>query len=1802
MPPRQGTLQGRSWCLREFRQVNIGRIRLAALFSVFLSLSGAALGQGLTGDGYSLFDREKAKQLFEEVEVSSEPDRPLDETFEREEPFRLSEDKWRQATKAVDDGTYEEHTSTAAEQVQVSSQTPEALPPSLTMPGYGTSLSVAGRKTIGFSFNSKRYMNSQSSTGRQQSTSYFDLQQQLQIQMQGKIGPRITVNVDYDDTKEEKQDISIVYQGESQDVVQNASFGDIDLSLPGTEFVQYNKQLFGIRVDLKYGGARATLIGSRTKGTTKTVQFVGNTLFQTKDIADTGYKRRQYYDLTFGNTTGRLPIVSGSEKVYLDDQSHSTANNIDVFDMTGDDMGVRTSTYTGRFKLLSAGVDYTIDYNKGLLTFTSARNSQDVVIVNFTNANGTTLSQNSPENPVGTDGTGRNKIIKTLNDLNINQSVASSEKGYNREVKTYYSIGQTQIVRDDGRGNFILQVQNLSGTEVGKSLNPAQYYSDTIEVDFEQGIFHLVKPFGSTSDPNTPDPDIYAASPVSKRNIHVEYHSRVKTFTLDSNIVVQSEGVMLNNQKLNRNVDYYIDYEAGFITFYNTDRITSSSVINITYDVSPYGGTGTSSLVGGRLSYDFGSHLTIGGTMLYETASKAKTAPSINDIAKSLMVAEGDAQFKNIRLLSRLKTSFGVEGAISKSNPNLNGFALIDNMEGVKQQDSVSVEATDWQIAANPLGSTAGPADPSALGWTSADVRTLDINPYAQASSNDTTRVLSVNYDLSVSSEVSIVYPYSDSGLDFSQKTQLELLVYADGSAGAPGPQINVHLGQITEDSDSNGGMTLYCKSGQILTGYPKTEDLNCDSQLSPDEDIGWLYSPSGKRSARYGAQNGKLDTQDLNHNGRLDAQDVTGGDFGYSNSSLFSDVTAGGTGKNTLDFTGWHVLQAPITVSSTETYKWAAIRQVRLSLKQAPGGKTRGVIRIARLSAVGNTWTVVSSSNSTTMTLSGINNVDNPSYQPIFSAGGEATVVYNDLYGSVSDQQDANGTTNISEQSLDIVYTSTGPDTAFAQRRFTKSMDLTSHEELRFLVNNPGSLAPGKSFVLRIGDDTNYQELSLPLTFTGWRLYVVGMQDTNGDGASDSWSNKTNYELHISSSGSPNFQQISLIRAGIRSTVAGPQKGEVWFDELHVAKPLTQTGKARMAKIDFDWSGWATFGAKYRYMDRYFQTPLTVSTKQDNEQLDTYVNFTRIAAFPVSANYSRQITTTPNALSSQSTNLVSLLSQGTVRKNSGAATGNLTLDRLPKLGLGYSFTKTKYELITRDDDSRTYSTTLSYQVPLNFFLAPKTLDANLSMTDSKVSYTSLTVLKTSGYYNSDESTLDWGARLSFTPWNGSTLNPSYNIRQVREKRTDYASSTMPLITRYDKSMTQTAAVNSNFRFTSWLNPTASYSITTVENNNLSLSTVTVGTSSQTFSPGAIKTVNRTANGGVNLTLSASEIFPRFSPLRTMTISSGYQLQDGDSWQNVESSLSTRGSLFVRTPLRSKSMWSSRTNLTLRDTYSSSQRWQPLESVRFAYRLSPLKTMAVSNNYTQTVQRSEVTGTRTKTVSTTVPDLLVSFSKMETLVFAEKWLSSFSVNLKYTRRVTETVNTTRDNENSYGTDLRFNIRRYFDSAISGNIKNTTSRSLTLGADTSRTEHKDATIQTTFDIKKLRLTPKIDFSNDRTIGADGVATLDQRKITPSILTRLDMNLPKGLKLPFFSNPFLLTNRVVWTTTLSYQMLRSPVTVADNSNLLDLSTSADYEISKNLRLTLNGAAQRLWHLYLPQEDYMSYSAGSTLTLQF
>ncbi|MEK7384773.1 MAG: hypothetical protein AAB262_16020, partial [Elusimicrobiota bacterium] len=606
--------------------------------------------------------------------------------------------------------------------VAYSTDAPKPPPAEIELPTYGTSLSVTGRKVIGFNFSERRYSNQQKNTGRVKTTNLIEINQQLQLRMQGKVGPKITVNVDYDDTKTNQQDISVVYQGDPNEVVQNVSFGDIDLSLPATEFVSYNKQLFGIRADIKYKGFKVTFIGSRTKGVTKTKQFLGNSQFVTLDLQDTSYLRRQYYDLTFGNIA-RLPIQAGSERIYLARQEPGSTN-VNEQQLIVDDIvcqGVNcvdSSTFSGKFLSMVAGQDYTIDYAKGFIQFRNQLLPQHVVAVDYLDAAGNKLTLQTSSSTLAAGGTDRFKLIKTPSDVPIFST--ATEAGYNQELKTYYTIGQNSIVRDNGRGNFILRVLDANRNEVGTALSPLQKYPDTIDVDFENGIFHLQQPFSvSNASPTTVDPDLYAPTPISKRLFRVEYNYRFKTFFLEPNLVVQSELALLDGIKLNRNVDYFVDYEAGFITFFNPDRIGPSSTIDIAYEVAPFAGINNDTLLGTRVSHDFNERFALGSTLLYQAGTKSPAIPQVTELAKSLLVYEFDSQVKKLKIGDRLTISLSGEFAQSRQNLNLNSFALIDNMEGIKQEDSAPTLFSQWQIASNP---SAFPTDPTKLTWTSDEV------------------------------------------------------------------------------------------------------------------------------------------------------------------------------------------------------------------------------------------------------------------------------------------------------------------------------------------------------------------------------------------------------------------------------------------------------------------------------------------------------------------------------------------------------------------------------------------------------------------------------------------------------------------------------------------------------------------------------------------------------------------------------------------------------------------------------------------------------------------------------------------------------------------------------------------------------------------------------------------------------------------------------------------------------------------------------------------------------------------------
>ena len=173
-------------------------------------------------DQFSIFEEEQQAKREAELEIETPPD---DANL-----LRYTQDFWRQAVTSVE-GAYKLDNE------------PEPIPdltllnPTLSLPLYGTSIALTGRYVLGFKLAAKKYKEDPNNDITDRNSTTFEMQQEMQLKMQGKILDRVFVDIDYDDQREEEKTISVAYRGKAGEFVQLAEFGDINLSLPETEFI-----------------------------------------------------------------------------------------------------------------------------------------------------------------------------------------------------------------------------------------------------------------------------------------------------------------------------------------------------------------------------------------------------------------------------------------------------------------------------------------------------------------------------------------------------------------------------------------------------------------------------------------------------------------------------------------------------------------------------------------------------------------------------------------------------------------------------------------------------------------------------------------------------------------------------------------------------------------------------------------------------------------------------------------------------------------------------------------------------------------------------------------------------------------------------------------------------------------------------------------------------------------------------------------------------------------------------------------------------------------------------------------------------------------------------------------------------------------------------------------------------------------------------------------------------------------------------------------------------------------------------
>jgi hypothetical protein len=243
----------------------------------------------------------------------------------------------------------------------------------------------------------------------------FKMQQTQRFTVTGRIGDKVTVNVDQDSERafDFENNIKLNYTGYDDDVVQKIEAGNVALSLPGTRFVTYGGSsagLFGIKSEMQLGNLAITAIASQEKGENKKLTLSGGATEGSQKIQDYEYRRFTYF---FLDTLYRAQYRYYARKwVHTYDvpqvfggQRGTGVSRIEVYrSRGGDDRDPKaipgqayrdpnplsnpttpdsTESYSGYFIRLDPSTDYYIEKTLGYIVMTNPLGPEEVLAVAY---------------------------------------------------------------------------------------------------------------------------------------------------------------------------------------------------------------------------------------------------------------------------------------------------------------------------------------------------------------------------------------------------------------------------------------------------------------------------------------------------------------------------------------------------------------------------------------------------------------------------------------------------------------------------------------------------------------------------------------------------------------------------------------------------------------------------------------------------------------------------------------------------------------------------------------------------------------------------------------------------------------------------------------------------------------------------------------------------------------------------------------------------------------------------------------------------------------------------------------------------------------------------------------------------------------------------------------------------------------------------------------------------------------------------------------------------------------------------
>lgn len=133
----------------------------------------------------------------------------------------------------------------------------------------------------------------------QQKTGGFDFDQQISLNLAGKVGDRIKVNANWDTKAAFDFDntIKVSFEGKDTDILKELSAGNVSMPLNNT-LIKGGQNLFGIKARMQFGRLNLTTLLSNQRGKTKSLVIRNGAQFRDYSLSASDYDDQRHFFLS----------------------------------------------------------------------------------------------------------------------------------------------------------------------------------------------------------------------------------------------------------------------------------------------------------------------------------------------------------------------------------------------------------------------------------------------------------------------------------------------------------------------------------------------------------------------------------------------------------------------------------------------------------------------------------------------------------------------------------------------------------------------------------------------------------------------------------------------------------------------------------------------------------------------------------------------------------------------------------------------------------------------------------------------------------------------------------------------------------------------------------------------------------------------------------------------------------------------------------------------------------------------------------------------------------------------------------------------------------------------------------------------------------------------------------------------------------------------------------------------------------------------------------------------------------------